>query len=153
MESAAGEETPLRPWLLGWLGLPVLGIANGAIRDATYKRAVTELTGHQVSTATLLILMTAYMRALNRQWPLHSSRTAYTIGGVWAALTITFEFGFGHYVTKDPWSAPLNAYNITRGQVWAAVPIWTLLGPEIIRRSHAPPGRAHGVKGRLAGFT
>ncbi len=34
-----GEHTTgLRPWLVAWLGLPVLGVANGALRDATYKR-------------------------------------------------------------------------------------------------------------------
>lgn len=61
--------TFLRPWLLGWLGLPVLGVANGAIREATYQRAVSDLAAHQVSTATLLGLMTVYMQALNRRWP------------------------------------------------------------------------------------
>lgn len=33
----------LRPWLVAWLGLPVLGIANGAIRDVTYKGVAGDL--------------------------------------------------------------------------------------------------------------
>jgi hypothetical protein len=130
----AAAEASLRPWLLAWLGLPVLAIANGAVRDATYKRAVSDLTAGQVSTATLLGLMTVYIRALNQRWPLATSRTAFTVGGIWGVLTIAFEFGFGHYVAKDSWQALLHAYNVTDGQVWAAVPLWTVLGPEIIRR-------------------
>jgi hypothetical protein len=51
----------LRPWLVAWLGLPVLGIANGAIRDVTYKRVAGELPAHQLSTATLVVLMAAYL--------------------------------------------------------------------------------------------
>ena len=91
------QQTPqVRPWLLAWLGLPVLGIANGALRDATYKQATDELAAHQLSTATLLGLMTAYIRALQRRWPIRTSREAFTIGGSWALLTILFEFGFGH---------------------------------------------------------
>ena len=31
---------------MAWLGLPVLGIANGALRDATYKQATGELAAH-----------------------------------------------------------------------------------------------------------
>jgi hypothetical protein len=146
--SAAAAEASLRPWLLGWLGLPVLGVANGAIREATYKRAITELAAGQVSTAILLGLMTAYMQALNRRWPIPTSRTAFTVGGLWAVLSIGFEFGFGHYVAKDPWPKLLHAYDITDGQVWAAVPLWTALGPEIIRRLDSSRRRYGGAAHR-----
>jgi hypothetical protein len=87
----------LRPWLLAWLGLPILGIANGAIREVSYKRVAGELAAHQLSTATLLVLMATYLWALERRWPLQRSRRALTIGGSWAVLTILFEFGFGRY--------------------------------------------------------
>ncbi|HET7518522.1 MAG TPA: hypothetical protein VFN05_12650 [Actinomycetes bacterium] len=124
----------MRPWLLAWLGLPVLGIANGVIRDATYKQVLSEPAAHQLSTATLLMLMTAYIWTLERRWPIPTSRSALGIGGSWALLTILFELGFGHYVVGDSWSSLLQAYNLADGQVWAAVPLWTLLGPEVIRR-------------------
>jgi hypothetical protein len=90
LKLSASSGTQVRPWLLAWLGLPVLGIANGALRDTTYKQATGELAAHQLSTATLLGLMTAYSRALQRRWPLRTSREAFTIGGSWALLTILF---------------------------------------------------------------
>jgi hypothetical protein len=132
-----GERTAtgLRPWLVAWLGLPVLGIANGALRDATYKQAMGELAAHQLSTVTLLGLMAAYTWVLERRWPIRTSREAFAIGGSWAVLTI--QFGFGHYVVGDSWSTLLRAYNPGEGRVWAAVPLWTLLGPEVIRRLRA----------------
>jgi hypothetical protein len=94
------------------------------------------MTSDQVSTATLLGLLTVYMQALHRRWPLQASRTAFAVGGIWAVLTIGFEFGFGHYVANDPWLKLLRAYDITAGQLWPAVPLWTGLGPEATRRLH-----------------
>jgi hypothetical protein len=134
-----GERTGrrARPWLVGWVGLPVLGVANGALRDATYKQVTGELAAHQLSTATLLALMAAYLWALEGRWPIRTSREAFTIGGSWAVLTILFEFGFGHYVVGDAWSSLLRAYNLADGRVWAAVPLWVLVGPELIRRLRA----------------
>ena len=45
-------------------------------------------------------------------------------------LTVLFEFGFGHYVTRDSWAALLGAYNLAEGRAWAAVPLWTAVGPD-----------------------
>jgi hypothetical protein len=129
--------TPLRPWMFAWLGLPVLGIANGVVRDVTYGQVASELAAHQLSTAILLLLMAAYLWALMSRWPIPTSRRAYTIGGIWALLTILFEFGFGHYLTGDSWATLLHAYNVAAGRVWVAVPLWTMVGPEIIRRLRA----------------
>ena len=132
-----GAATKLRPWLLAWLGLPVLGIANGAIRDATYKQTTGELAAYQLSTATLLALMAGYLWVLEGRRPIRTSREALAIGGSWAVLTILFEFGFGHWVVGNSWSNLLGAYNLAEGRVWAAVPLWTLVGPEVIRRLRA----------------
>jgi hypothetical protein len=126
--------TGFRPWLVAWLGLPVLGIANGVLRDTTYKQATGELAAHQLSTATLLAVMAAYLWVLEGRWPIRTRREAFAIGGSWALLTVLFEFGFGHYVVRDSWSSLLHAYNLADGQVWAAVPLWTLVGPEVIRK-------------------
>jgi hypothetical protein len=132
-----GTGTTLRPWLVAWLGLPVLGIANGALRDATYKQATGGLAAHQLSTATLLVLMAGYLWVLEGRRPIRTSREALATGGSWALLTILFEFGFGHWVVGDSWSRLLQAYNLAEGRVWAAVPLWTLMGPEVIRRLRA----------------
>ena len=129
--------TGLRPWLAAWLGLPVLGIANGALRDTTYKQSTGELAAHQLSTATLLAVMATYLWVLEGRWPIRTRQEAFAIGGSWALLTVLFEFGFGHYVVRDSWSSLLHAYNLADGQVWAAVPLWTLVGPEVIRKLRA----------------
>jgi hypothetical protein len=70
----------------------------------------------------------------SQRTPLQASRTAFTVGGIWTALTIGFEFGFGHYVAKEAWPKLLRAYNVSAGELWPAVPLWAGLGPEAIRR-------------------
>jgi hypothetical protein len=140
-------EHAVRTWLIAWLGLPVLGIANGAIRERAYADRVGELPAHQLSTATLLVLLGAYMRVLDTRWPLPTTRKALAVGGAWAALTVLFEFGFGHYLAHQSWSRLLRDYNVARGRVWALVPAWTAVGPAAVRTIGAraagagPPGR------------
>ena len=129
-ELPASSGTQLRPWLLAWLGLPSWEspTARSGIRPIS---ETGELAAHQLSTATLLALMTAYIWALERRWPIGTSREAFTIGGSWALLTICSSSASA--VTRDSWARLLGAYNLAEGQIWA-VPLWTAVGPELIRR-------------------
>jgi hypothetical protein len=126
-----------RRWTVAWLGGSVLGIANGAVRDLLYKNRVGDLGAHQLSTATLLALLTWYLWVLERRWPIPTTEGALAIGGTWLVLTVLFEFGFGHYVTHDSWSQLLGNYDLAHGRVWALVPLWMALGPAAVRRLHA----------------
>jgi hypothetical protein len=126
------------PWMTAWLGGPLLGIANATVRERGYRDRVGELAAHQLSTATGIALFAGYFRALERRWPLPTTRTALAVGGGWTALTILFEFGFGHYVAGDAWSKLLENYDLTTGHVWPALLLWLLVGPAVVRarRNH-----------------
>ena len=56
------------------------------------------------------------------------------LGVFWTALTIAFEFGFGHYVMGHPWERLLADYNILAGRIWVLVLATMLLGPLGVRR-------------------
>ncbi len=124
-------------WIAAWLGLSVLAIANGVAREGLYGKAVGDQAAHQISTVTLIVMIAGYSWLLQRLWPLISSRTAWQIGTAWVAMTIAFEFGFGHYVTGNSWSALLADYNILEGRVWLLIPLTILLAPELARRTRA----------------
>lgn len=83
-------------------------------------------------------LLGGYMRLLQRRWPLSSRREALSIGAAWAGMTVAFEFGFGHWVAGDSWSALLENYDVTAGKVWALVPLEMATGPELARRLTQP---------------
>ena len=116
-------------WTIAWLGAAALGVANGAARGALYENRIGPRAAHYVSTATLLLLLSAYIRRLSSIWPIPSRADALTIGGAWCGLTIAFEFGFGHLVAGESWSALLAQYNVARGKVWVLIPIWMAIGP------------------------
>jgi len=116
-------------YTLLWLGLPILGIINGVIRNLFYKDVLGELLAHQVSTVSLLVLLSIYTWLFSFLWRLHSSTQALIIGLIWVSLTIAFEFLFGHFVTGHSWATLLHDYNILEGRIWLLIPIWTALAP------------------------
>ena len=123
----------LRHWLLAWVGAPALAIANGAARELAYKDQVGESAANQISVAPLLALLALYFWVLQRRWPLGSTRDALSIGAIWVALSVLFEFGFGHYVEGDSWADLFQNYDVTAGNIWILILLWIAAGPATVR--------------------
>jgi hypothetical protein len=123
----------MRRWLLAWAGAPLLAIANGAARELVYKDQVGESTANQISVAPLIGLLGLYFWVLQRRWPLATTRDALSIGAIWAALSVLFEFGFGHYVEGDSWTDLLRTYDVSAGSLWILIPLWVAAGPAVVR--------------------
>jgi len=119
-------------YIFFWIGAVVIAIINGTIRQFTYGKMMRELSAHQLSCLTGIILFGIYIWILGIRWKLESSSQAVIIGLIWVALTIAFEFLFGHYVVKDPWSRLLYDYNILQGRLWILVLIWIAIAPYVI---------------------
>ena len=116
------------------LGMAILAILNGAIREKVYGQFMNELPAHQLSTFVGLMLFGAYVWILTRVWPIESSKQALSIGGLWLVMTILFEFIFGHYVMGHTWGRLFHDYNLVKGRIWSLVPIWTAVAPYIFYR-------------------
>jgi hypothetical protein len=127
----------MKRWIQAWPGAAVLGVANGAARETLYAQAAGDEAAHLISTGTLLVLLGGYMALLQRRWPLAGRRQALSVGAAWAALTVAFEFGFGHWVDRDTWSELLESYDVRKGKVWILVPAAMAVGPELNRRRSA----------------
>ena len=117
-----------------WLVLAVLAIINGVLRGSTYGRYVPELVAHQISTLTGVAITGIAVWLFHRWQPIASTREAWLIGIVWLAMTITFEFGFGHYVAGHPWERLLADYDLLAGRVWLLFLVWILLMPPLFHR-------------------
>lgn len=120
-------------YALLWLVLAILGVANGTVRNFFYADFLGDLRAHQLSTVTLIILIGVFTWVFNLVWRIESTRQALLIGAIWLALTVIFEFGFGHFVMGHPWSRLFFDYNIFEGRIWILVLVWTLLAPLAIR--------------------
>ncbi len=121
-------------YAVSWIGMVILAILNGAIREKAYGQFMHELPAHQVSTLIGLILFGAYIWALTGVCRIESSRQALVIGGMWLIMTVVFEFGFGRYLMGHPWGKLFHDYNLSKGRVWSLVLIWTAIAPYVFYR-------------------
>ncbi|UCF72434.1 MAG: hypothetical protein JSW35_09660 [Deltaproteobacteria bacterium] len=119
-------------YIIAWIGLAIIGIINGVIREVGYGKFLGELLAHQVSSVTGIILFGLFTWCLSLRWRMQSSGQAFTIGIIWLALTIAFEFLFGHYVMKHPWPRLLHDYNILEGRLWLLVLVWIPIAPYVV---------------------
>lgn len=132
-----------RRWLVAWVGASLLGVVNGATRELLYKDRVGESPANQISVATLIGLLALYFWVLQRRWPLATTRDALSIGAIWVALTVVFEFGFGHYVDGDSWEDLVSNYDVTAGNLWLLILLWIGVGPATVRALSARPPALH----------
>ena len=119
-------------YALVWLLLAIVAIANGVIRQTTYGRSVSDLTAHQISTLTGILATGAVVWVVSRFWQIESASQAWSIGFMWLAMTVVFEFGFGHYVAGHSWSHLIADYNIFEGRLWSLFLIWITVLPFVI---------------------
>ena len=111
----------------------VLAVINGTARDLWYKKYVGELTAHQISTFTLIILFAFFIGFVVRKFPPSSSTQAFYIGLLWLVLTLAFEFGFD-LMRGNTLSKLLEDYNLLKGRLWILIPIWITVAPYLFYR-------------------
>jgi len=122
-------------YLLAWFLMLLASVANGAIRDFTYGKRVDELTAHQLSTVSSVLLLGIVIWGFVRLYPPASGRQAISIGLLWLALTVAFEFLFFHYVGGHSWAELLGNYNALKGRVWVVVLAWVAIAPYVFFRA------------------
>ena len=124
----------LRRAFLVWLAMVGLAVVNGAFRVGVLEARLGETLAHVVSTGLLcgLILLLAWL-AIGWIAPL-GARSALAIGLLWIGYTVVFEFGFGHYVARKPWTDLLADYDLAHGRVWLLVLLTTGAAPYLAGR-------------------
>jgi len=108
----------LRAFLV-WLTMVPVAIFNGVMRGALLTPHVSELTAHIASTATGIVAMGVVSFFLIPFIRPVSSSEAYKIGAFWVAVTVVFEFSFGHWTMGYSWQHLLSDYNLFAGRVWS----------------------------------
>jgi hypothetical protein len=105
-----------------WVILTVLAVLNGILRNYTYGLLMGEQTAHILSSLILVGVVFAVAYVFLRLVRLdYNFGDLLVVGAGWVALTVAFEFLFGHYVAGHPWPRLLADYNLLRGRVWALV--------------------------------
>ncbi len=131
---ARGVSIAMWKYVLAWFPMVAIAIANGVVRESWYGKHLSELAAHQLSTLTAVILFGVYIWFVVRFWPPTSAAQAIAIGLLWLAMTIAFEFLFGHYVAGHSWERLLHDYNLLAGRVWPLVLVWVAVAPYLFFR-------------------
>jgi hypothetical protein len=116
-------------YLTAWFVLLAVAMVNGALRELTYGKHVSELAANQLSCVSGIILFGVVISQYVRRWPPASAREAWYIGMFWMALTVAFEFLFFHYVGGQSWEVLLENYDIASGHLWPLILLWVLVAP------------------------
>jgi hypothetical protein len=123
----------VRKYVLAWFPMVPIAILNGAIRQAAILPLVGELPAHQISCFTGILLLGLYMYWVVRKWTPVSMRQAVGLGILWVAMTIAFEFVFGHFVMGNSWERLFHDYDLSAGRLWVIVLLWTAAAPAFLR--------------------
>ncbi len=122
----------MRPILI-WGVMLIAIICNGFVREAVLKARVGELRASQISVTTGCVLILLITAASWRWMGIKTAKIAWTVGAVWVALTLAFEFLFGHFVSGLSWGKLLEDYNVARGRLWPLVLITTLVAAPVMQ--------------------
>jgi hypothetical protein len=121
-------------YVFAWIPMLVIAVANGAFRQLTFARVMTELHAHQLSTLIGSVLIGVFIRFIIRTWPPSSSRQALIIGILWGLLTVAFETFMGLVLQHLSLPQILHEYNLFAGRVWSLFLIWLVVAPWIFFR-------------------
>ena len=127
----------MRRYVLAWVAMVGIAVANGALRQVTFASAMPELRAHQLSTLLGAVLIGAFMWVVIWRWPPSSSREAIAIGLLWVALTVAFESLMGLVLLQRPLAHVLADYNVFAGRVWVLFLLWLAGAPRLFVRVRA----------------
>ena len=125
----------LRRALVVWVVMLGAASVNGALRETLLIPTMGVLAGRAISVLMLSVLVFLLTCFTIRWIRPRSSREAWSIGGLWVALTLGFEFLGGHFLFGNSWSQLLKEYNVLQGRIWILVLITIAIAPPLCARS------------------
>ncbi|MBK5721999.1 hypothetical protein JGH11_14060 [Dysgonomonas sp. Marseille-P4677] len=114
--------------LLVWVLIIPLAILNGGFREKILIPSLGKQTALPISGILLCILILLVTVLLLHKLVKGDSKTYWAIGIVWIFFTIGIEFIIGS-IMNNSMEEMLSAYDITTGNLWLLVVIFTGLAP------------------------
>ena len=134
--------------LVAWLVLLLAMMVNGTLRVLVLEPRLGGDLARQIASvsgmAIVLLLATFFVGRLVDV----GGRALFGVGALWLALTMAFEFLFGHYVSGASWESLLADYDLSRGRLWPLVLVTVLLAPWLVSRERgrrSPAGGSHAL--------
>ena len=138
---------PARRVLGVWLLLAFVMSLNGVFREAALVPVVKRTAADILSAVLGISIILAVTRPFLRPFYGRPDARPATVAVAWAALTLAFEFLFGHYVDQKSWSELVGNYALWRGKLWPVVFASVIAAPFLWTRwltPRRPRGYRHG---------
>jgi len=120
-------------WIAAWLGILVLAVLNGLVREALLLPRLGRTEAYLASGLILSALIVLVALAAARWMRLASAARALRVGVLWLAMTLGFELGFGILQGK-PWPEIVAQYTFADGNIWPLVLVVVLFAPWVAWR-------------------
>lgn len=114
--------------LVVWVGILILAVANGGLREAALIPNLGEGPARLLSGVLLSTLIVAVAYVSLPWLGVRQNGQLFAVGVGWLALTLVFEFSFGFWYGKS-WSMLLEAYTFKDGNIWPVVLLVTACAP------------------------
>ena len=125
---------PLARTLAVWLLIIVAETVHGVLRGLFLVPVVGDLRARQIGVVVGSLIILAVAAATIRWIGVRTRPELLSVGGLWLALTLTFEFLFGRYVAGASWDRLFSDYDPSRGGFLALGMIVLALSPLIAAR-------------------
>jgi hypothetical protein len=112
-----------------WLLLLVAMFANGMLRVFVLQPRLGEHAARQVAVFLGIVIIFGLALPFVKSLPRPTPAELLRVGLLWLALTVAFEFLFGHYVSGASWDTLLADYDLLRGRLWPLVLLSTAVAP------------------------
>ena len=119
--------------ILIWLSIIPLAILNGGFRDVFLTPLLGESCAQPVSGIILILLIFIVSFIFIPRIGKGTPKTYWKIGILWVALTIVFETILGLAI-GNTLTELLKAYDITTGNLWLLIVIFTGIAPWIVAK-------------------
>jgi hypothetical protein len=112
-----------------WLALLVVMFANGVLRVLVLQPRLGEDRARQLASFAGLVIVFVVAWIFVRAQAGVGSRALLGVGALWLLLTLSFEFGFGYFVSGLSWAELVADYNVVQWRLWPFVLLGTLVAP------------------------
>jgi len=125
-----------------WLVLVVAMSANGILRELVLRPRVGPSSADVLSAVLGIAIILVGTRYFLRPLAGRPTKDLAITSVVLVALTVAFEFLFGHYVDHKSWEELAQNYELWRGRLWPILLLTLALTPFLWGRwLDARPGR------------
>lgn len=107
--------------LTAWFLVLLAMVANGIFRELVIEKWISAAAAGVISAILGITFIQLITKPFLRRLGSVSIAQCAAIAGVWLAMTIAFEFLFGHYVDGASLQELLADYNLFAGRLWPIV--------------------------------